>query len=61
MEQCQKELDRLTTEPVNVGVCEEVMGVVLEPFNRKYAFFISEYVRYLALRVHIALTARRCA
>lgn len=38
MEECQKELDKLDTEPVNVGVCEQVMGVVLEPFNRKYAF-----------------------
>ena len=38
MAQCQTELDKITTEPVNVGVCEEVMGVVLQPFDREYAF-----------------------
>ena len=38
MRQCQTELDKLNTEPVNVGVCEELMSVVLEPFDRKYAF-----------------------
>lgn len=38
MAQCQTELDKLNTEPVSVGVCEDVMGVVLEPFEREYVF-----------------------
>ena len=59
MEQCQTELDKITMEPVNVGVCEEVMGVVLQPFDREYAF--SRVTCYLALRVPLALMARRCA
>ena len=38
MGECQKELDSFTIEPVSIGNCEELMGVVLEPFDRKYVF-----------------------
>jgi hypothetical protein len=58
MEECQRELDKSSIEPVSVGVCEDVMGTVLEPFNRKYVFSRANVC--LALIVLVESTARRC-